>query len=139
MISFREITETDLPELAHWFSDIRKPYPIKNGVLPKSGILAIDEEGPVACCYIKKDSSTVARIEWVSSNPKRANSYRSHVIEELFKCVASVLKHSDPEVEILEIFTQSDFIISTATKLKFTPVRNFTRLLYVYEDSKNNT
>lgn len=138
MILFREIEEADLPELAHWFSDIRKPYPIRHGVLPKIGIMAFDAEGPVACCYMKQDGSTVSRIEWISSNPKRANSYRAQAIDEMLKYVVDVLRRADPEIQIVEIYTQSDFIISACTKLNFSPVRNFTRLLYVYEDNSNN-
>lgn len=131
-MNFREITEDDFVELASWFSGIPKPYPLKEGVIPKVGIAYVDEHGLVACCFLKQDSSNIARLEWIASNPNRANSYRSECTKKLIDFMVRSIKAATPQVQIIELFTQSDFIINSCVSLKFQPIRGFTRLLYTY-------
>lgn len=138
-MNFREVQESDYPELSTWFADIRKPYPIREGVLPLLGVVAYDEHGLVACCFLKQDGSSVARVEWIASSPRRSNQNRSESTEKLLDFVKLSLRASNPEIQILEIITQSDFLIKTCLKADFVPVRNFTRLLYTYDSTKDNS
>ncbi len=137
LMNFREVNENDYPELSTWFSEIRKPYPVKDGVLPTIGVVAFDEQGLVSCCFIKEDGSSAKRLEWISSNPKRANAYRSEATTKLIEFVCQMIKASSSNAQVIEIFTQSDFLISACVGLKWTPIRNFTRLMYSYEDKKD--
>lgn len=132
-MNFREVAESDYPELATWFADIRKPYPIKEGVLPLVGVVGYDDHGLVCCCFLKQDGSSVARLEWIASSPKRSNEYRSESVKKLIKFMQVSIKKSNPQTQIVEMFTQSDFLISSSLALKFVPVRGFVRLLYVYD------
>ncbi len=134
-MNFREVTEDDYVELSTWFADIRKPYPVKSGILPLVGVVAFDEQGLVSCAFLKQDGTSVCRIEWIASNPKRANAYRSESTEKLLEFIKQSLQASNPDIKLLEIITQSDFLIQTCLKNDFVPIRNFTRLLYSYEDN----
>ncbi len=133
-MNFREVTKDDYVELSTWFADIRKPYPVKPGVLPTIGVVAYDEQGLVSCCFIKEDGSSAKRLEWIASNPRRANEYRSEVTAKLIEFVVDMIKKSAANSQVIEIFTQSDFLINACVNQGFIPIRNFTRLLFTYED-----
>ena len=66
----RPITHEDMVEVSDWFSRRKWPMPPVEAILPKTGFLAISDNGTkLAVAWLYLTNSSLAFLEWTATNP----------------------------------------------------------------------